>query len=162
MRKPFVLLSSGCAKRDPGSWIDSGQRGSGPAITESRSATSRTVRAIGPTTLILLQAAVVGTTGMRPGDVRKPTTEQKLAGLRSDPPMSLPSAIGSMPQASATAAPPLLPPHVFDTSQGFLVEPNTRLNVCEPAPNSGVLVLPIVIAPAAWMRSTSSVLKSGM
>ena len=27
--------------------------------------------------------------------------------------MSLPSAIGSMPHASATAAPPLLPPHVF-------------------------------------------------
>ena len=27
--------------------------------------------------------------------------------------MSLPSAIGSMPDASATAAPPLLPPQVF-------------------------------------------------
>jgi hypothetical protein len=27
--------------------------------------------------------------------------------------MSLPSAIGSIPQASATAAPPLLPPHVL-------------------------------------------------
>ena len=52
----------------------------------------------------------------RPGDVRKPTTLQNAAGLRSEPPVSLPSAMGTMPQASATAAPPLLPPHVFVTS----------------------------------------------
>ncbi len=67
-------------------------------------------------------------------------------GLRSEPPMSLPSAIGSMPQASATAAPPLLPPQVLVRSQGLRVAPNTALKVCEPAPNSGVLVLPMVIA----------------
>ncbi len=47
------------------------------------------------------------------GAGRSPTTLQKLAGLRSEPPMSLPSAIGSIPQASATAAPPLLPPQVL-------------------------------------------------
>ena len=39
-----------------------------------------------------------------------PITLLKAAGLRSDPIMSLPSATGSMPRASATAAPPLLPP----------------------------------------------------
>src|SRR5712692_5496749 len=93
---------------------------------------------------------------MRPGDVRKPTTEQKLAGLRNDPPVSLPSAIGSMPHASETAAPPLLPPHVLVRSHGFLVDPNTGLNVCDPAPNSGVFVLPMVIAPASLTRSTRS------
>jgi hypothetical protein len=54
--------------------------------------------------------------GTRPGDGRIPTTLQKAAGLRSDPPVSLPSAIGTMPQASDTAAPPLLPPHVLVTS----------------------------------------------
>jgi hypothetical protein len=68
------------------------------------------------------------------------------AGLRSDPPASLPSAIGTMPQASATAAPPLLPPHVLSGLKGLRVAPKTRLKVCDPAPNSGVLVLP---APAA-------------
>ena len=56
--------------------------------------------------------------------------------------MSLPSAIGTMPHASATAAPPLLPPQVFVRSYGLRVAPNTVLNVCEPAPNSGVFVLP--------------------
>ena len=86
---------------------------------------------------------------------------QKLAGLRSEPPMSLPSAIGSMPHASATAAPPLLPPQVLVRSYGFSVDPNTGLNVCDPAPNSGVFVLPIAIAPAALMRSTSSESSAG-
>ena len=79
---------------------------------------------------------------------------QNAAGLRSEPPVSLPSAIGTIPQASATAAPPLLPPQVLVTSYGLRVAPNTLLNVCDPAPNSGVFVLPHVIAPAARMRVT--------
>ena len=57
-------------------------------------------------------AASAGQFGTRPGDGRKPTTLQKLAGLRYDPPRSVPSAIGAMPHASATAAPPLDPPQV--------------------------------------------------
>ena len=36
---------------------------------------------------------------------------------------------------------------------GIPVGPNTGLNVCEPAPNSGVLVLPTRMAPAALIRS---------
>ena len=39
----------------------------------------------------------------------EPTVAQKLAGLRSEPPRSLPSARGTMPEARAAAAPPLLP-----------------------------------------------------
>ncbi len=61
-----------------------------------------------------------------------------------------------MPQASATAAPPLLPPQVLVVSYGLRVAPNTALNVCEPAPNSGVLVLPITMAPARRTRPTNS------
>ena len=89
------------------------RRGSGPAIALSISATSATVRAIGPSTVSVDQPVCVGHAGTRPGDGRSPTTLQKLAGLRSEPPMSLPSASGTMPQASATAAPPLLPPQVL-------------------------------------------------
>ena len=94
-------------------------------------------------------------------DGRMPTTPQNAAGLRSDPPMSVPSAIGSIPHASATAAPPLLPPHVFVRSYGLSVAPKTGLNVCDPAPNSGVLVLPTVIAPARFNRATSGESASG-
>ncbi len=75
--------------------------------------------------------------------------------------MSVPSAIGTIPEASATAAPPLLPPQVRETSYGFRVTPKTSLNVWEPAPNSGVFVLPIVIAPAARSRCTMSASASG-
>ena len=96
------------------------------------------------------------TTAPDPSDGRMPTTLQNDAGLRSEPPMSEPSAIGIIPVASATAAPPLEPPHVFVRSYGLRVAPNTGLNVCEPAPNSGVFVLPIVTAPAARSRCTMS------
>ena len=68
--------------------------------------------------------------------------------------MSLPSATGSMRAASAAAAPPLEPPAVFDVFQGLSVGPNTSLKVCEPRPNSGTLVLPTRIAPAARTLST--------
>ncbi len=120
------------------------------------SATSETVRPIGPADESTVHGVTVGHDGTRPGDGRMPTTLQNDAGLRNEPPVSLPSAIGTMHVASATAAPPLDPPQVFDGSYGLRVAPNTRLNVCDPAPNSGVFVLPIVIAPAARMRSTTS------
>ena len=51
--------------------------------------------------------------GTRPTEGRKPTTLQKAAGLRSEPPVSEPLATGTSPQANATAAPPEDPPHVF-------------------------------------------------
>jgi hypothetical protein len=49
------------------------------------------------------------------------------AGLRSDPMKSLPSATGTMPSASATAAPPLLPPADSAGSHALRVRPNTSL-----------------------------------
>ena len=50
--------------------------------------------------------------------------------------MSLPSASGVMPQARATAWPPLEPPQVLVGSYGLPVAPKTGLKDCEPAPNS--------------------------
>ena len=66
-----------------------------------------------------------------------------------------------MPVARATAAPPLEPPHVRARFQGFRVAPKTALIVLPPAPNSGVLVLPTTIAPAAFRRSTTSASSAG-
>ena len=85
-------------------------RESGPDWTASSSAASATVRAIGPATPRVSAGSVTGHRGTRPGDGRKPTTLQKLAGLRNDPPRSLPSARQTIRAASAAAAPPLLPP----------------------------------------------------
>ena len=91
---------------------------------------------------------------MEPDDGRKPTTPQKEAGFRNDPPRSDPSARDSEPQARAAAAPPLEPPEVRVGSQGLRVVPNTGLKVCEPDPSSGVLVLPTDTMPLARIAVT--------
>jgi len=68
-----------------------------------------------------------------------PTTPQKLAGLRSEPPMSVPCATHAVPVATATAAPPEEPAAERAVFHGLRVAPNTSLKVLAPAPNSGVL-----------------------
>src|SRR5688572_5997320 len=107
------LRASGREKVLPGSAWDVGTRASGPAIAEKSSAASSTVRAMGPIDHSVSQALGKGQLGTRPGVGRNPTTLQKLPGLRSDEPRSEPSANGSMPLATAAAAPPEDPPLVF-------------------------------------------------
>ena len=51
-----------------------------------------------------------GCVGTSPTDGRNPMTPQKAAGMRSDPPRSVPSASAIMPVASAAAPPPVDPP----------------------------------------------------
>ena len=119
------------------------------------------MRAIGPDTPSWSATSASGQFGTRPGLGRRPTTLQKFAGLRRDPPRSLPSARDTSRAASAAAAPPLLPPALRLRSQGLRVAPKTGLTVCEPAPNSGTLVLPRLIAPAAAIRDTTSASWSG-
>ncbi len=149
------MPESGGANALPGSPSAVGTRGSGPAITDSSSARSPTVRAIGPDVEVVSQWFSFGQVGTRPRLGRNPTTPQNDAGLRRLPPMSDPSASGTIPDASAEAAPPLEPPAERLGSTGFRVVPKTRLNVCEPAANSGTFVLPISTAPACRIRSTT-------
>ena len=83
-----------------------------------------------------------------------PTVEVKLAGLRIEPPWSLPVASHTWPAARAAADPPEEPPGVSAVFHGFVVVPKTSLKVCEPAPNSGVFDLAATKAPLASRRST--------
>ena len=55
--------SSGLEKTEPGSEIETGTRGSGPAIAGIRNAMSDTDRAIGPSTLRLFQPNIDGQVG---------------------------------------------------------------------------------------------------
>src|SRR5687768_7751239 len=96
-----------------------GSRPSGAASTRSSRATSSTVRPIGPSVLIGIQALPGLTRGTTPTVGRNPTTLPHAAGLRSEPPVSLPSAVATMRQASATAAPPLDPPALHPTLHGL-------------------------------------------
>src|SRR5580700_9473506 len=111
----------------------------------SAKARSATERPRHPEVLSVDHANAAFGFGTRPGEGRNPTTLQNAAGLRSEPPVSDPVATGTIPQASATAAPPEDPPHVFVGSYGLRVAPKTLLNVCDPEPNSGVFVLPTMI-----------------
>ena len=50
-------------------------------------------------------------------------TPQRLAGMRIEPPVSLPSEPYDRPAATAAADPPLEPPETRSASQGFLTGP---------------------------------------
>ena len=123
-------------------------------MTSKNSARSRTLRAIGPSTASVWNGSWFGPDGTRPGEGRRPTTPQNDAGVRNEPPRSEPVASQAWPVANATAEPPELPPQVRPVSHGLDVVPWTSLKVTAPAPNSGVLVLPSTIPPAASIRST--------
>src|SRR5580765_1426886 len=77
------------------------------------------------------------------------------AGWRIDPPVSDPSATGASPAATAAADPPLDPPGVRSSAQGFRVGPKAEFSVEDPIANSSQLVLPITTAPAASRRETT-------
>ena len=62
--------------------------------------------------------------------------------MRIEPPPSLPWASGTMPAATAAAAPPDEPPGVRSVSQGLRVGPKRRGSVTGRIPNSGRFVLP--------------------
>jgi hypothetical protein len=112
-----------------------------PLMASSNSATSSTLRAIGPCWPRLRSIAAAIVCATRPMLGLNPTMPQKLAGLRKLPPMSEPWASHAVPVASATAAPPEEPAAERDVSQGLRVGPNTSLKVLAPAPNSGVFDL---------------------
>ena len=76
------------------------------------------------------------------------------AGIRIEPPPSVPTPIGASPAATAADAPPLEPPGVRSRRHGLRVAPKSRLWVAPSQPNVGVLVLPIMMAPAAFRRAT--------
>ena len=62
-----------------------------------------------------------GPSGIRPREGFRPSTPQQDAGMRIDPPPSLPWAMRTMPLASAAPAPPLDPPALWPVFQGFCV-----------------------------------------
>ncbi len=131
-------------------------------MTRSISAASATVRVIGPMWLVVSSPPKTGAAATRPSVGFIPNTPQQLAGARMEPPLSVPTASGASPAATAAAAPPLDPPAVRDRSHGFRVGPKTRLSVTALCPNSGVLVFPSTTAPAARSRSTTGASTVGM
>ena len=65
-----------------------------------------------------------------------PNSPVKPHGMRIEPPPSVPTASGPMPEATAAAAPPEEPPGVFALFQGLRVMPVSGLSVTPFQPNS--------------------------
>ena len=113
-------------------------------------------RAMGPLVERSIQpGGVAPPAGTRPRDGFIPERPQQAEGMRIEPPPSDPVARGTMPAASAAAAPPEEPPDPLDVSNGFRVGPKMALVVLPIQPNSGVLVLPTTMHPAALRRATN-------
>src|SRR5919197_4454941 len=85
-----------------------------------------------------------------------PYTPVQAAGSRVEHPASVASAMGVSPAATDTAAPAEEPPQVSSGVHGLRVRPvNGELARGEWA-NSVVVVLPMMMAPAARRRATAS------
>ncbi len=86
-----------------------------------------------------------------------PTMPQNCAGMRFEPPSSVPNAANAIPHATDTAEPALEPPGVFTPagSYGLRTCPVSELVPLPWYAKSSAAVLPSTIAPAARMRATS-------
>ena len=140
---------------------DSGSSGLAPTLAANSSAVSATSRPIGPSTEITDQPSARALSATRPGVGRSPTTPHRAAGMRSEPPVSEPVQIGSMPVASAAAEPPEEPPALSVGLNGLPVAPQTGLRELAPAPMSGTLVLAVTMAPAARSLATIAMSAAG-
>ena len=133
----------------------------GPRVASSNAAVSRTVRLTQCSTDSSLSSRT-GPSVMRPWLGLSPTRPQQDAGMRIDPPPSLAWAKGTIPDATAAAAPPLDPPGVRVVSHGLWVAPHATGSVVGTLPSSGLFVRPAITSPAARWRLTSVVSASAM
>src|SRR5262249_5416817 len=87
-------------------------------------------------------------TGVRPRVGFNPKVPHAADGMRIDPPPSLAVATGTMPATTAAAEPPLDPPTVRVGFHGFAHAPYATGSVVASSPASGMLVIPMGIAPS--------------
>ena len=80
-----------------------------------------------------------------------PTLPQKAAGMRIEPPVSVPNEPAQRPATTAAPEPLLDPPGLCPTCQGLLTLPKYGLGTM--VANSFILSLPRSTAPAARKRS---------
>src|SRR6185503_17399163 len=77
------------------------------------------------------------------------------AGFRTEPPVSVPSAAGTMPAASATPEPLDEPPGKCLPPHGFTAGGHGRSKDGPPMANSCVASLPIMMPPALLRRAVT-------
>ena len=84
-----------------------------------------------------------------------PVTPQNAAGMRIEPPVSVPSAPSASLAATAAPEPPEEPPGTCVSFHGLCVAPKCTLLVVPPRASSCVFALPMITAPASRSRRTA-------
>ncbi len=120
-----------------------------PDMTASIAAVSAADRASGPTRSRPGANGITPSRETRPSEGAIPTTPHCEAGSRIDPPVSVPTARGTNPAATAAALPPELPPGLRRRSTGLRVGPWDEVCVDAPIASSSMLARPSRIAPAS-------------
>ena len=141
--------------RRPASGAGSSLGAASPAITASASAQSATLFAIGPIESSVNDSGNAPSVGTRCLLGFQPTRPHSAAGMRVEPPVSVPMAISHMPSATATAPPEVEPPGTRVRSNGLPGVPKCGLAPTPEKANSLMLVLATITAPAARRRFTT-------
>ena len=97
----------------------------------------------------------VGKAGTRARVGFRPKQPVKAAGMRIEPPPSVPSCKAPMPSTAEATAPAEDPPVVMRVSQGLRVKPVSGLSLVAFQPYSGIAVLPSTTAPCSLSRATA-------
>ncbi len=105
--------------RSPASGAGCNGCGLSPAITASAAAHSATLFAIGPIESSVNDSGNAPSVGTRWRLGFQPTMPHSAAGMRVEPPVSLPIAISHMPSATATPPPEVEPPGTRSRSNGL-------------------------------------------
>src|SRR5262249_57681259 len=103
-----------------------------PATASRSRAQSSALRAIGP---IVSKVAATGKRppfGTSPVVGRRPVTPHRHAGIRIEPPVSVPSVPAARSPAPAPPDPPLEPPVTRSAAHGFRAAPHSRLLLTPP------------------------------
>jgi hypothetical protein len=90
-----------------------------------------------------------------------PWRPQKLEGTRTEPPVSVPSAVSHIPCATADAEPDDEPPGTRSGAAGLSGVPSNGFSPMMPSDTSSVTVLPISVAPASSSRCTAHAWRMG-
>jgi len=113
-------------------------------------------------------ASELGACGINPAELtrpcvgRMPYTPQKLAGTRTEPPVSEPSAKSQRLPATAAAEPDDDPPGTRSGASVFSGVPSNLLSPRMPSEISSVIVLPTRVAPASSSVCTAHACSEGI
>src|SRR2546430_5546842 len=130
------------------------------SISRIPSSTAATSAPSGPTVSMEGASGYTPSSGTRPQVVFRPAIPQQAAGIRTEPPVSVPRAASASPRAIATAEPLDDPPGTRRGSTGFSGVPSHGFTPLADQHSSVRLVLPTIRAPARRAAATTGASRS--